>query len=465
MATKADRRYLERHGEKWRVVVPVPRSLHHVLGTKLKRSLNTDSLATANKLKWSVVQQLQQEISRQATGKTDNAGKSDDLLTAEALALRETLEQATTDQARQDVTDYISMRADEIAGDPVETADSNSGARAFEYESEREPVAGSFYRLATGSVTPLRTFVSQWQGQLARHPRVMKDDERALALLEAWCRDNRIDAAIEPITRKAAGRFIAKLFDDGGRTPRTINKYISSLSGYWRWLARRGHVADNPWREQSLPKQKQNGDGAARSFTDEEMIKLLSGKTHDYLHALMRIAALSGARIDAIASLKVADCQGGLFRFKPQKKEPGPRFVPIHSALVPLIKRRCSGKAADDDLFPELPVPPVGSERERSMPAVKLFGRYRKAVGVDDQVPGKRRSLVTFHSFRRWFITQAERAGQPENIIAAVVGHKRAGMTLGLYSAGPDREQFKRCVESVKIPRKKPLRAHGKSDG
>jgi integrase len=86
------------------------------------------------------------------------------------------------------------------------------------------------------------------------------------------------------------------------------------------------------------------------------------------------------------------------------------------------------------------------------MPAVKLFGRFRKAVGVDDQLPGQRRSLVTFHSFRRWFITQAERAGQPESIIAAVVGHKRAGMTLGLYSAGPDREQFTRCVEAVKLP-------------
>lgn len=69
---KADRRYLERHGEKWRVVVTVPRKLHHVLGTKLKRSLDTDSLATANLLKWTVIQQLKREIARHAAGKTDN---------------------------------------------------------------------------------------------------------------------------------------------------------------------------------------------------------------------------------------------------------------------------------------------------------------------------------------------------------------------------------------------------------
>ena len=47
--SKADKRYLERHGEKWRVVVPVPRSLQTKVGTtKLKRSLNTDSLHVAN---------------------------------------------------------------------------------------------------------------------------------------------------------------------------------------------------------------------------------------------------------------------------------------------------------------------------------------------------------------------------------------------------------------------------------
>ncbi|HEY6732542.1 MAG TPA: hypothetical protein VI256_01895 [Roseiarcus sp.] len=42
-------------------------------------------------------------------------------------------------------------------------------------------------------------------------------------------------------------------------------------------------------------------------------------------------------------------------------------------------------------------------------------------------VPGRRRSLVNFHSFRRYFITKAEQADQMEHIIAVVVGHKRPG--------------------------------------
>ena len=42
---------------------------------------------------------------------------SADLHTEEALELRESLEQATDDRARQDTLDYISMRADQLAGD------------------------------------------------------------------------------------------------------------------------------------------------------------------------------------------------------------------------------------------------------------------------------------------------------------------------------------------------------------
>jgi integrase len=167
----------------------------------------------------------------------------------------------------------------------------------------------------------------------------------------------------------------------------------------------------------------------------------------------MRIGALSGARLDAIVDLHAKDCRNGIFLFKPQKREKGQRAVPIHSALVGIVKRRIAKKKPDEDLFPEWPAPRrEGPMRERSFKASNAFTDYRRSVGVDDVVEGKRRSLVNFHSFRRWFITEAERADQPESIIAAVVGHRRAGMTLGTYSAGPKLAQARRCVEAVSLP-------------
>ena len=157
--------------------------------------------------------------------------------------------------------------------------------------------------------------------------------------------------------------------------------------------------------------------------------------------------------MEAIVDLRARDCEAGLFTFKPQKKEKSARGVPIHSALVDLVARRTKGKHGADDLFPEYPVPKRStSQRERSFRASNEFTEYRRSVGVEEVVPGRRRSLVNFHSFRRYFITKAEQADQMEHIIAVAVGHKRTGMTLGRYSGGPLLEQARRCVEAVKLP-------------
>ncbi len=129
--------------------------------------------------------------------------------------------------------------------------------------------------------------------------------------------------------------------------------------------------------------------------------------------AMMRIAALTGARIGAIAELRVSDVQGSVIRFLPQKRETGVRLVPIHSQLVSTVEGLTKGRSGDDPLFPELPPPPPGSPLERSMPAVKLFHRFRDRLGVTDPVEGQRRDRINFHSFRRWFITRPSRQVSP----------------------------------------------------
>ena len=147
--------------------------------------------------------------------------------------------------------------------------------------------------------------------------------------------------------------------------------------------------------------------------------------------------------------------RAGLFTFKPQKKEKSARGVPIHSALVDLVARRTKGKSGADDLFPEYPLPKRSTSQRELGPSarpMRAHREYRRSVGVEEVVPGRRRSLVNFHSFRRYFITKAEQADQMEHIIAVVVGHKRTGMTLGRYSGGPLLEQARRCVEAVKLP-------------
>ena len=262
------------------------------------------------------------------------------------------------------------------------------------------------------------------------------------------------------INRSAAGRYVTECV--AGRHRRTGKKHVSSLKAYWDYLIRRGHVkAPNPWVDQLEPdrgrRMERGGRDAERPFTSEEMRKLLYapfpvGMTASWealIHDAMRIAALSGMRLAETISLRVGDCSDGAFRVEEGKTKAAIRQVPIHKALRDIVSRRRKGKQASDLFFHEM-----ATTRNPGDTFGKRFRRYRIAVGVDDAREDRRRGLVNFHSFRRWFITEAERAGQPVSTISTVVGHTegRRSIAFGVYSAGPSEDQRRACVEAVQLP-------------
>jgi integrase len=451
-----DTRYLELHGGKWRASVAVPRDLHSKLGTRLKHPLGTDSLAAANRVKWPVVSKLKAiiEQARSTTGKA--------ALVREAVELARLRSSAGSLDERSEIDDAIALRAEEISGRPVAEDDIPGVGTVPIFDGRRSEEAKQFAAIALGEATPIDLHHAQYLSRANTKRRTKADDVRALKFLMEWCATNQVTPMLRSITPRMATRFMDDLVARAeGPSPVTLKKYLSRLRQYWEWLVRREHADINPFLSVKLPIADVPHDQRERPFTRDEMVALLNGSPSPALHDLVRIGALTGARLDVIVDLKVKDvgpksneCPHGVFHFKPQKNEKAVRAVPVHSALAKIVRRRVVGKAPGDDLFPEWPAPKkAGTERERSFKASNAFTEYRRSVGVDDRVPGKRRSLVNFHSFRRWFITEAERAGQPENIIAAVVGHRRPGMTLGLYSAGPALRQARACVMAVKLPK------------
>jgi integrase len=440
--------YIERRRNGLYAVVEVPPSLREAVGRKrLRKTLATADMVTAKARVWAVVAELkgQIEAARQAT--------TGDIATDEARALRKALRDAAPGEAAS-LRETIDARADALRGDPIGNA-RGVPSSDYEFDPEREKRATAFHQLATGQATPIDEHLEQWLSEATYAARTMGDHRRAIQRLKDWGAET-----VEAVDRKRAGAFVSWLLRpheaskwSGDRT--TAAKYKSSLSSYWAWMRGKGLVEANVWLDQPIAKSKAHLDGAEtkeRPFTDDEMRTLLAGPADALIVDLMRMAALSGMRVDELCRLKVRDCEGGAFRVDKSKTTAGVRSVPTHSELQTIVARRSVGKGSDGYLFDELADPPKGSRRERSMPAVKRFSRYTRALGVAVVLEGKRRSLVNFHSFRRWFCTKAEQAGQPETIIAAVVGHKRHGMTFGVYSGGPNEMQFRACVEAVKLP-------------
>ena len=432
------KQYLEWHGQQWRVRVKVPAKVRDIVGRgKLTHPMHTADLKEANERKWPVVARLKSIITA-----AEKALGSSDPLEAEALRHRFSKDEEGTQYA-------LHARAEEL-----------EEAKGYE-------TAKAFYDLASGQVTPLDHHSAAFTSHQGYRMKSVGDFERALGWLGAWLKDANLPVALEAVTRKTAGTFIAESLTVG-RSASKAAAYLGFLRQYWRWLVEKGHQSENPWLGQTLPaapRMRRGGeaDKGKRPFTDAEVKTLLAGDGGTMLNDLMRIAALSGMRLEEICQLHVADCEGDSFNVWVGKTDNARRTVPIHSGLKGIVERRAKDKKPTDFLIDELP-PLTKSRETRSDPAAKRFTRYRRKLEVDERPNDKAKSNVDFHSFRRWFIRKARdarlagSAGFDEWTLTWVVGHtdsdRPKSLELSQHGyAGADPEEAKRLlVEAVKLP-------------
>ena len=440
--------YLEWHRGSIRVTVPVPKALQGTIGcTRLKRALHTDSPANAERIKHAVIHELKATL---AAAERPREG-----IVGEAMGWRQDIE-ALQGRERDTLELVLLDRAEEV--------EAKAGL----------PAAREFVAIAHGEATPIGSLLNTYLASSGLALRTQDGIKRTVRVYEEWAGANREPTSIEGINRKVAGRFVS-----GHLLPRmepqSAGTYTKFLSGYWRFLEGKGYAEANPWtgqlqgvkqarkRRSLLLDSGANGGGGKRPYTDEEARTLLyadaDNATDRRTLDLVWIGALSGMRIDEICGLKVRDCTGGWFDVNADgkgKTAAAKRRVPIHSQLRAVVARRTADKAPGAYLFDDLPVPPAGSIRERSMPASKAYTRLRRRLGIDERVEGQRQSNVDFHSWRRWFIRKAKDAGQQPWTIADVVGHDTTelplGMTMGLYAGRASDKVLRECVEAVTLP-------------
>lgn len=459
MAT--DTKYLEQHRGKWRVSIGVPKHLQSRFGTRLKQSLHTDSLTIANRLKGRVIEQLR---SRMGMANEDLAQADRNRRSAFEALRHKTLREAAdlkkvvakmTEAQYESARYALDDRVQDLLGSPIRVEYDEEGGPIEIFDPERERLAADFMDIAIGYNMPFTTFDSDFKQKKMDNikARTIEDHDRALERLEAWCRKNDVKPDIKAITTIIAKRFSEGLADfDGGLAPRSVKKYVTRLKRYWDYMVYKEEIEINPWMVVVVDVPEEKDEDLERAFSEREAATLLMGPASVRLKDVMMIAALTGARLDVIVKLKAKDIVNSCFYFGPQKREKRGRYVPIHDDLYEIVERRLKGKNPEDDLFPDFPANSKDSSRERSFKASNQFTTYRRRVGVDEVLPGKRRALTNFHSWRRYFITKAERVSENTDLIAAIVGHKRSGITLGLYSEGPEINAARDIIAKIKLP-------------
>lgn len=223
---------------------------------------------------------------------------------------------------------------------------------------------------------------------------------------------------------------------------RTQKRIVSQVSCFLGWAVKEGHIAANPFASVGVDQRVRPAPYAV--LTNDEVRLLLSDQQHS-LYGVILFCLLTGMRAgEAVGLLRedlVTKGNLGVFalvrpnRLRGLKTEASERVVPLHGVL----QDRLSGLPGEGPLFPDLKVSLV----------TKRFSTLRGQLGLDR--PG-----LVFHSTRKWFITQCERAGVPEHFTASIVGHQSARsenrLTYSIYSAGISDEQKRRIIDSIRLP-------------
>lgn len=223
---------------------------------------------------------------------------------------------------------------------------------------------------------------------------------------------------------------------------RTQKRIVSQVSTFLRWAVKEGHVASNPFELVEVEQRVRPAPYAVP--TDADVQRILSAREHSLFWVTV-FCLLTGMRAGEAVGLLREDLihKGnlGVFalirpnRLRELKTEAAESVVPLH----PVLQDQLVQFPTTGPLFPGLTVPIV----------TKRFATLRKQLGIDR--PG-----LVFHSTRKWFITQCERAGVPEHFTASLVGHQSSRsenrLTYSIYSAGISDEQKRGIIDSIRLP-------------
>jgi len=235
---------------------------------------------------------------------------------------------------------------------------------------------------------------------------------------------------------------------DGERiSGRTIARYASDLAALWDWSVKQGEVSGtNPFAGQRVEGRTRKGANAPWSV--DALRTLLGGYDEagsaghpDPIYWLPRIALLSGMRLNEICSLEAINlCEAEGVRYfdiTVGKTESSVRVVPIHPAL----DRFLSLAPSKGYLFADLK--PSNLDGKRGAGIGKMLGRRFKLIDGHS----------TFHAFRKNVAQTFERHRIPDTEAAQILGHKKAGMTYGVYSPNGLRIDQKRdLIELLALP-------------
>jgi integrase len=256
----------------------------------------------------------------------------------------------------------------------------------------------------------------------------------------------------------------------------TINKWLTCLQGVLNWARKNGVIPDEvAWSDPVSGMRLKVPRSKRRPWEPEELKVLFgspiytqgvrpTGGKGEAAYWMPLLALYSGARLGELAPMcaddvKIDPSSGVHFMTviedddagRSVKTENSVRAFPIHPELIRVgfleFVRQRRGDGSPARLFPLLK---PGSKGGFGEAFSKWFGRYKRALGIDNK-----RSV--FHSFRHGFKDALRAAGVNEDINDALTGHGGGNVVARGYGSDDMVRRFgllalNAAVEKAKYP-------------
>jgi integrase len=433
--------YLKQRHNRWWAFHDIPKDLRATIGVGVRFHVNLDTndRKTAENRAASFEREWRRKIDAARQTARGHSGSEADWWNARLRAAGE----GERDHVLERIKEEASEIADTNVGDynPDEWASFEEWALA----KGKDPEANRFYSVATGIMARFADHIDDWVKTL-RNERKSIDMKRSNVAKFAVS-----FPYVQDVTRREVQKWIGIQVTEGQKRPATIQRMLSELRGYWKYLISIEVAPDepDPFDKLTMPKasSKESIQDKRQDFTEREVIRLLktAEKGGDKTLAdLIRLGMWTGARLEEICALKVTDVTTARMSITDAKTSAGIREVPIHSKLVATV-RRLKKESADGYLLSGLPSNKYG---DRGAAIGKRFGRLKSSLGFGRQ--------HVFHSIRRTVCTLLENAGVSINVSADIVGHEKPSITFGLYSGGNKLRILKKAIEKIDYPGYKP---------
>ena len=259
----------------------------------------------------------------------------------------------------------------------------------------------------------IREFLSFLQVERGLAKNSVSSYKRDLAKLNAFAEGE--DVELVEISRSDLRMFIASL-SKSGLAPTTINRIISAVRGFYKFLLIDGHIKKHPAENLDTPTK---GFYLPKFMTEDEVESLLSQPDVSQEiglrdRAILEMMYASGLRVSEAANLRIndVDIDSGLLTCKGKGNKE--RKVPLGKSAVEWLKSHLAKRKKKEHIeMRNLFVTSLGRPINRQT-IFKFIKEYAQKAGLEDISP---------HTLRHSFATHLLQRGADSRSVQAMLGH------------------------------------------